>query len=270
MEPSLINHKISNLDGAADWVLEQHNNGASYNSLPHSFGITALTDAYKIQELVIKNWETSRGKVSGYKLALTSKPIQKMCGMDHPCIGRVFQSMIKENNSDLKLGDFGRLGVEFELAIRIASDMPRQSEPWTSRSVKENIKSICASFELVDDRNANYSNLDACSLIADNSWSAGAVLAPETRQWGNFNFENTIVTKIVNGVSESSITGAALGSPLNSIAWVANFLNETGSNIKENDIVMTGSTFATFFPKPGDSLTYEVSGLESVQTNIYG
>jgi len=264
----LINNKTSNLGEAADWVLEQHNNGANYNPLPSSFDITTLTDAYKVQELVIKNWVTSFGKISGYKLALTSKPIQKMCGLDHPCIGRVFQSTIRANNKDLKLSDFGRLGVEFELAIRIASDMPRQSKPWTANSVKENIKSICASFELVDDRNANYSNLDPYSLIADNSWSAGAILARESRQWENFNFENTIVTKIVNGVSESSITGAALGNPLHSIAWVANFLNETGSSLKANEFVMTGSTFATIFPNPGDSLTYEVTSLDSVQTKI--
>ena len=35
---------------------------------------------------------------------------------------------------------------------------------------------VCAAMELIDDRNADYASLDAASLVADNSWNAGAVL----------------------------------------------------------------------------------------------
>ena len=35
----------------------------------------------------------------------------------------------------------------------------------------------------VDDRAADYGNLDVKSLVADNSWNAGIVLAPFVANW---------------------------------------------------------------------------------------
>ena len=105
-----------------------------------------------------------------------------------------------------------------------------------------------ASFELIDDRNADYRDLQVNSLIADNSWFAGAVLAEENKEWRKLDFQNLMVKKTINNSIETSTTGAALGNPFNSVAWIANFLNIHGQQLKANELLMTGSTFATMFP----------------------
>jgi 2-keto-4-pentenoate hydratase len=72
----------------------------------------------------------------------------------------------------------------------------------------------------------------------------------------------------VNNQIETSTTGAALGDPFNSVAWIANFLNKRGRQLKANELIMTGSTFATMFPKSGDTISYEVTGIGAVELKV--
>tara|TARA_B110000495_G_scaffold185099_1_gene182628 strand:+ start:3427 stop:4227 length:801 start_codon:yes stop_codon:yes gene_type:complete len=260
--------KLDNLKKAADWITDQHIRRKNYCSVPERYGVETLEDAYTVQERLIEDWEQKFGPVVGYKLALTSKPIQELVGLDHPCIGRLYRSQIFHGNQTIQLSSFGHLGIEFELAVRIGADMPKSSKVWTSENVKDFVKAVSASFELIDDRNADYSNLEVNSLVSDNSWFGGAVLGKENESWKHLEFDKAVVKKIVNDQIETSITGAALGDPFNSVAWIANFLNKRGRQLKANELIMTGSTFATMFPKNGDTVSYEVNGIGTVELKI--
>lgn len=260
--------KIDNLKNASDWIISQHSQKKTYSSVPEIYGVETLEDAYLVQEFLINEWKQVYGPVVGYKLALTSKPIQELVGLDHPCIGRLYQAQILYSNQMVKLSKYSRLGIEFELAVRVGADMPMGSTKWTAESVKDFIKGVSASFELIDDRNANYANLDVTSLVADNSWFSGAILGDENEEWRHLEFDKAVVKKIVNKQIEMSSTGAALGDPFNSVAWIANFLNERGKQLEAGQLIMTGSTFATMFPKVGDSISYEINDVGKIEIKI--
>ena len=49
--------------------------------------------------------------------------------------------------------------------------------------IELHIGGVCAAIELVDDRNADYTNLDVLSLLADNSWNGGIVLSEFAAKW---------------------------------------------------------------------------------------
>ena len=260
--------KINNLKKASEWIVDQHIKKKTYCSVPEIYGVESLEEAYVVQEFLIDDWKQVFGPVVGYKLALTSKPIQELVGLNHPCIGRLYKSQVLDSNQMVKLSNFDHLGIEFELAVRIGADMPKCSDKWTKESVKDFVKSVSAAFELIDDRSANYANLDVNSLVADNSWFGGAIIGEKKENWRQIDFGKAIVKKIVNNQIEISSTGAALGDPFNSVAWVANFLNDRGDELKDGQIIMTGSTFATMFPKVGDSISYEVSGVGQIKVKI--
>lgn len=260
--------KLDNLKKAADWITDQHIRRKNYCSVPECYAVETLEDAYTVQELLIEDWEQKLGPVVGYKLALTSKPIQELVGLDHPCIGRLYRSQIFHGNQKVQLSSFGHLGIEFELAVRIGADMPKSLKLWTSENVKGFVKTVSASFELIDDRNANYTNLEVNSLVADNSWFGGAVLGEENVNWKHLEFDKAVVKKTINNQIETSTTGAALGDPFNSVAWIANFLNKHGRHLKANELIMTGSTFATMFPNNGDRVSYEVTGIGTVELTV--
>ena len=120
---------------AARWIVDQHSQKKNYANLPESFGIGGLDDAYLVQQEVVGFFQNQRGRIGGHKLALTSKPIQQLCGLDHPCAGQLFHSEIHYGKHDLQLDDFLSVGIEFELAVRIAQDMTSIQGPWNRENI---------------------------------------------------------------------------------------------------------------------------------------
>ena len=82
-----------------------------------------LADAYSAQSALLKLWdEAGDGKIGGWKIAITSKAMQGLCGIDQPCVGGMLDSAIHDSPMQASLGDYGRLGLEFELAVRMGSE----------------------------------------------------------------------------------------------------------------------------------------------------
>lgn len=261
-------HSDASLTAAADWIIGQHAAGNRYQALPPELAIESLTDAYRVQAILPNSWVESRGDVAGYKIALTSKPIQELCGIDQPIAGRLYANTIHPGPASVSLQNFGRLGLEFELAVRLDVDLPTIGTPWTAENVRSKIATIVPAFELIEDRDADYANLDACSMVADNAWSGGVILGRETSEWQHLDLIATPVTLTLNGKTETAVTGAAMGNPLTSLAWVANLLNDQGSALRAGDLVITGSTLATRFANLGDEARYQIHGLGHVDLAI--
>ena len=123
--------------------------------------------------------------------------------------------------------------------------------------------------ELVDDRRADYDTLDAISMLSDNIWCGGVVLGPEVADWQEFDLTANPVHLIWNGERvEESKTGAAMGNPMESLAWLANLAAERDWPMRKGMIVITGSTLATKVPEPGDNAIYTIEGMGDVEVSI--
>ena len=124
-------------------------------------------------------------------------------------------------------------------------------------------------FELIDDRNADYAHLDAISILCDRCWCNGIVLGERTSNWQDFDVGDLKTEVVWNGIAdETGYTGAVLGHPLNSVAFVANHLIVGGESLKAGEIIMTGSALKTRFAKPGDTASYRVAGLGEVTAHV--
>jgi 2-keto-4-pentenoate hydratase len=58
--------------------------------------------------------------------------------------------------------------------------------------------------------------------------------------------------------------GAVLGSPLNSLVWLANTVGPLGVTLEPGHVVLPGSMTKAFPISPGDSIVANMSGLGSV------
>ena len=124
-------------------------------------------------------------------------------------------------------------------------------------------------FELIEDRAADYSNLDPMSLIADNAWCGGIVIGAPSKKWRQLDLAANPVNLVYNNDEiENATTGEAMGNPLNSLAWLATLLSKQKRPLKAGDIVMSGSTLATKFVKRGDYANYTIEGMGSVEVTI--
>jgi len=231
----------------------------------------SLDMAYDIQDALYRIMQTEgeSGPITGHKIAVTSPDIQKLCGVDQPVYGSIFANTIHRSPHVADLAAFIRLGVEFEVAFEIGEDVPMSAAPFDSNTISAFVKTAMPAFELIEDRAADYSDLDAISILTDRCWCGGVVLGPPVENWQLIDLGNLDGTVTWNNeLFDSGNTGNALGNPLNGLAWIANHLASRGGRLLAGDIVMTGSALKTRFPIAGDCCTYEVEQLGKVSLRV--
>jgi 2-keto-4-pentenoate hydratase len=260
-DPNRINQIARHLHDA-------HAKRQRFENLSGDMALASIDEAYEVQIALNRLWvEGARGAIAGYKIALTSQAIRDLVGVDDPCGGAIFASSAMQSGATIKMADFVRVGLEFELAFQMGKDVP-EGGTYDGESIAGYVDSAMPAFELIEDRDADYSNLDAATLVADNAWSGGMILGTPSTAWKQLDLATAPVSLLHNGETETAVTGAAMGSPLNSLAYLASLLASQGRSLKAGDIVMSGSTLATRFAKPGDHSVYTVEGLGSVEMRV--
>jgi 2-keto-4-pentenoate hydratase len=252
---------------AAELLLAEHKAKARFKPLGPPDGPASISDAYDIQERYVALLRGKHGDAVGYKVGLTSAPMQAFCGIDHPIAGVVLASRVYPSGATVRRPDFGRLGLEFEIAVRITSDVPVSGAPCTADMIAPHVGGVSAAIEIVDDRSADYSNLDVLSLVADNSWNGGIVLSEFATKWPDLAGVLGRATKDRVAIGEG-FGRDILGHPFNSAAWLATQLNSRGVGLKAGQVVMTGSVMKTVFPEGEASYRFELEGIGSVEVQV--
>jgi 2-keto-4-pentenoate hydratase len=223
----------------------------------------SMHDAYRIQDEVHRLFQVEGGfgPLGGHKIALTSRAVQELCGVDRPAYGAIFASVIQRSPAVLKAAEFMHLGLEFELAVQIGRDVPASGAPYDRATIAPYVLACMPAFELIEDRHADYSDLDAESILTDRCWCAGVVLGAPVTVWPK-DLASAPVELIWNGeVIDRGVAGDSMGHPLEGLAWIANHLAARGRSMAKGEIVITGSALRTRFPEPGDEVTYRIAGL---------
>ena len=73
-------------------------------------------------------------------------------------------------------GDYVRVGVECEIAVKLARELSLTEEPFTAEWMAEAIEAYYPAIEIVDDRYVKWETLGAPTLMADDFFAAGCVL----------------------------------------------------------------------------------------------
>src|SRR5437899_3424075 len=236
---------------------------ARYRPLDAALRAAPLEDAYRIQDALHQVMvEAGRGEIVGWKIALTSKAMQQMTGVDQPAAGAIFSKVVHASPARIDLAAYHHLGVEFEVAVRLGDALPASGGPWTRQSVASRVAACVPAFELVEDGNADYKTLDAFTLIAQNTWNGGVVLGPAVTEWRRVDLEHAVTRCWVNDQpGGQGKTGDATGHPFEAVAWPANLRNRRGRRLEPGMIVVAGSSITTKFPSPGDRARFAIEGL---------
>jgi 2-keto-4-pentenoate hydratase len=248
-------------DAAALFIAEAHAKRADYCNLPAEIAPRTVDQAYEAQEAVARLWAASRGPVGGLKIATTTKIMQQLMGIDHPCGGMIFERRIHAAPAKIDKSGFVSLVVECELAVRLNRDLPGTGKPYTATDARAAVGSVMAAFELIEDRHAVYKSTSALTLIADNAWNGGIVLGPEQAPPpGDLN--GISGTLEVNGVAHKyGITD----DPMGALAWVANLAVSRGRPMKAGQVVITGSVIPTLPISPSEIFRFTLNGIGTTE-----
>jgi 2-keto-4-pentenoate hydratase len=256
---------------AAMALLEGHARKDPFVPLPAGLGPRTAEDAYAIQDEFVALRAQKLGGIAGYKIALSSPEMQRFVGVDQPQAGCMLESTLRKSLATVRAADYGRLLVEFEIAFRLAEDLPAADAPYSRERVARSVGETMAAIEIADDRNADYTQLarHPLELIADNSWNEGAVLGPPVRDWKAIDLCALRGVATINGEKAGEGLGAAaMGHPLDSLVWVANHLARHHRGLLRGDVIITGSLITSKFVKAGDRIVFDVDKLGRAELQV--
>lgn len=252
---------------AAETLLAAHAANETFRPLGPPDAPATVADAYEIQERFVTLLRDRHGDAVGYKVGLTSAAMQKFCGIDHPIAGVVLAGRVVRSGATVRRADYGRLGLEFEIAVRLRSDVPVTATPLTAEAIAPHIGGVGAAIEIVDDRHADYAGLDVLTLVADNSWNAGIVLSEFVSAWPDLPGAVGRATRDSVAIGEGHGRDI-LGHPFHSVAWLATQLAARGAGLKAGEVVMTGSVMKTVFPEAAAGYRFDLEGIGAVEVKV--
>jgi 2-keto-4-pentenoate hydratase len=235
-------------------------------ALPPDIAPRSEAEGYQVQRALHDLMLPETGALVGYKIGCTSKVMQEYLNISHPCGGGVFARSVFESGARVNASDYVSVGVECEIAVRLARDLAPSEEPFTAEWVMEAVEAYFPAIEIVDERYESWETLGAPTLIADDFFAAGCVLGEGVGRSDAPDLLKVAGRAVVNGVEAGRGTGAdVLGHPHNALAWLANHLAAEGKGLHAGQIVLTGSLVKTVWLNAGDHVAMELSGLGKVE-----
>ena len=256
---------MTDIRAAADIIASGRRSRAPLEQLAADIAPKTESDGYLIQDALHGLLAPDFGVRVGYKIGCTSSVMQQYLGIPHPCAGGVFAKGVHDNGVSLASDDFIRVGVECEIAVRLARDLAPSQAPFTPDTVAQAIEAYLPAIEIVDDRYLDWQSLGAPTLVADDFFAAGCVLGKPVARSAAPDLHKVVGRAFINGVETGQGTGAdVLGHPHNALAWLATHLAASGKHLGAGEIVLTGSLVKTIWLKPGDGVMMDLRGLGSV------
>ncbi|HEX2540354.1 MAG TPA: fumarylacetoacetate hydrolase family protein [Caldimonas sp.] len=228
--------------------------------------LAGAEQAYAVQTANIDRALASGSRVVGRKIGLTSKAVQVQLGVDQPDYGALLDTMALYDGEEIASGLLIQPKVEAEVAFVLGRDL--RGERLTPAEVVRAIEFALPAIEIVDSRIQDW-NIKFLDTVADNASSALFVVGNDPRSLRKLDLRSVAMTMNKQGEEVSSGSGAAcLGHPINAVVWLARKMVESGSHLREGDLVMSGALGPMVKALPGDAFEAHITTLGSVRVEF--
>lgn len=226
----------------------------------------APVDSYAVQQLMVQTMLDGGDEIVGYKLGLTSRPMQQMLGISEPDYSAVMSSVMYSEGAQIPADLFIAPKAEAEIAVILSKDL--RGPGVTVDDVKAATEGAAAAIEIVDSRIADW-KIKLTDTIADLASCGAIVVSPTVVPIEEFELRLTGMIYRHNGEIVATGAGAAaLDDPLAAVAWAANTLGPLGITLKAGHVIMTGSLHAAVNIVAGDSFQADFDHLGSVSAEL--
>jgi len=236
------------LDKAIETVWENAQRGIHY---PDDLkGKITLEQAYLVQMGILKRHLSLGRSHIGWKVGLTSKAMQEQQRAREPVLGFFLDGAAQASGVRLKFDSLIRPAFENELCLTIGSTL--RGPGVTAEQARRAVAEVAPALELPERRGEFGADLamDVADGIQAQFFVTGAVTSPLP---ADLDLGRAAVEVFINGESRDRAEGTAvMGSPANSVAWLANKLAELGMELPAGMRVMSGSFTKQYALSKGD------------------
>lgn len=225
-----------------------------------------VEDSYAVQRLWRRRREQAGGRVVGHKIGLTSKAMQEATGIDEPDYGVIFEDQVHRSGELLPHDRWSTVRIEVELAFVLAE--PLQGPGVSVERVLSATEYVVSALEILDSH-IELAGRTIVDTISDNAALGAMVLGEEHLDPYARDLSWIGALCRVNGeIVESGVSGAVLGSPALSVAWLADRLPLHGEVLQAGETVLAGSFTRPVWVHPGDRVSVQFQDLETVEVDF--
>jgi len=227
--------------------------------LTNTYSDITIEDAYQVSLRLLANRTQAGERVIGKKIGVTSEAVMDMLDVRQPDFGFLTDAM--RHDGEMPISELLiQPRAEGELAFVLKSDL--MGPGITNAQVLAATEAVLPCFEVVDSRISDW-RIKIQDTVADNA-SCGlftineqAAIAPEQIDLAGCRM---VVRKNGNVISEG-VGAAAMGSPVNCVAWLANTLGQFGITLNAGDIILSGSLVPLEPVTAGDVMALSIDGI---------
>jgi 2-keto-4-pentenoate hydratase len=225
-----------------------------------------MADGYAVQQHLVRMLTDDGERIVGYKVGLTSKPMQRMVGVDSPDYGPVFGSTLYPCGDLVPLGRFIQPKIEAEIVFVLGE---RLAGPGISvADVSRAALGVCAAMEIVDSRITDW-RIKLADTVADLASNGAAAISSRIVPLAGLDTRLIGMMMTRNGeLIDTGAGAAALADPLAVVAWLANVLGGSGVALEPGHLVMTGALHAAVPMAAGDVFRAEFDRLGPVTVRV--
>ena len=240
-------------------LLGQRAAGTTLANLPTDLVPATLADAYAIQTETI----AALGRVGAWKV--TPMPAE-----GEPFCSPILAGDVHASGATLQRANLPGLGVEVEVALTIATDLPAKADGYSADAVKAAIGSIHVALEVLASRYLDRKAVPRLAGFADLQSNGAVIVGPAVVSPQLPEFGAQAMSLALDGTEVQSTTGnATTENVLAALAWLADHAAARGLPLKAGDVVITGARLgpqnATF---TGTSAVATAPGLGTVSATF--
>lgn len=230
--------------------------------LTERFDNITIEDAYHISLRMLDRRLEAGETVIGKKIGVTSKAVQSMLNVHQPDFGYLTDKMAYSQGQEMPISEhLIQPKAEGEIAFILKKDL--MGPGVTNADVLAATDCVIPCFEVVDSRIENW-QIKIQDTVADNASCGLFILGDKAVDPRKVDLMTCGMVVEKNGSVISTGAGAAaLGSPVNSVAWLANTLGEFGIPLKAGEVILSGSLVPLEPVQPGDFMSVSIGGMGS-------
>ena len=219
-----------------------------------------IEDAYRISLRLLQRRLDDGEAVIGKKIGVTSKAVMNMLQVDQPDFGYLTDRMVYNNGDEMPISsEMIQPRAEGEIAFILKHDL--EGPGITNAAVLRATECVMPCFEIVDSRIRDW-KIRIQDTIADNASCGAFMLGDRAVDPRNVDLVTCGMVHSKNGeVIATGAGAAALGSPVNCVAWLANTLGEFGIKLEAGEVILSGSLVPLHPVVPGDSMSLSIGGI---------
>jgi 2-keto-4-pentenoate hydratase len=206
---------------------------------------------------------------AGFKIGATGKRMQEYLGLNGPAAGFMRADTVFSGGGAVRFADCIRPGVECEVAVRLAHDLPPGA--YTKDTVAAAVGEFVAGIEIVENRYDDLKTLGTPTLIADQVYHVAAVLGHQGGvAWRELNIGALRGRILIDGVErDAGVTSDLMGHPFTCLAFLASSsVAAAFGGLRAGQCVMLGSVTPPVWLDGPANVTVEFEGLPAVTARL--